>query len=346
MSLEQQIQILVDRIDSDGATLENEEATKNALILPMLRALGYDVFNPNEVRPEFSADTPGRRAEKVDYAIFLNGDIEILVECKALRSSLKPKEVNQLFRYFSATSARLAVLTDGETYKFYTDLDASNLMDAQPFLVIRLEQLNSLDLRQLEKFEKRNFDIDKIVADAEDLKFRSSIKKELSSEFSDPSEEFVRMLSSRVFPGNITSKVREKFAPIVKSAAEAMIRETVNRRLRDAIQATTPTNDEKPESETDEAVTTDMELKGFHIVQAIAAKATSPTRVGFRDAKAYCAILLDDNNRKPVCRLHFNNENRLRISIGREPEKHELTEVRDIYRFSDEIRRQVLQMDS
>lgn len=346
MSLDQQIQTLMDRIDSNGATLENEEATKNALILPMLRALGYDVFNPSEVRPEYSADAPGRRAEKVDYAIFLNGEIKILVECKALRSSLKLKEANQLYRYFSATSARLAILTDGETYKFYTDLEASNLMDAQPFLVIGLEQLSTPDLRQLEKFEKRNFDIDKIVANAEDLKFRSSIKKELSREFSDPSDEFVRMLSSRVFPGNITSKVREKFAPIVKSAADAMIRETINRRLRDAIQATTPASDEETEIEADEIVTTDTELKGFHIVQAIAAKTTSPTRVAYRDAKAYCAILLDDNNRKPICRLHFNNENRLRISIGREPEKHELAEVRDIYRFADEIRQQVLQMDS
>lgn len=347
MGIEQSIQPIIERIETSGAALETEEATKNALIMPMLRALGYDVFNPNEVVPEYTADTPGRRAEKVDYAILLDGGVRILVECKSLHSSLDVKEAKQLFRYFNSTDARLAILTDGETYKFYTDVDAPNRMDDQPFLTLSISQLSPHDIRQLERFEKSNFDTDIIVATAEDLKYRTLIKREIASEFASPSEEFVRLLTGRVYSGRVTPHVREKFEAIVKSASDLMIRELVNKRLRDAIHDTGPSNEPDEEEASSEIITTDTEIAGYHIVQAIAAEVVDPRRVGYRDAQAYCAILLDNNNRKTICRLFFNNEDRLRIVtfVGREETRHELSDVRSIYKIGDAIRARLRELD-
>lgn len=65
-------------------SLETEEATKNALIMPFLNTLGYDVFNPLEVVPEFVADSRLKKDEKVDYAIMKDGKPIILIECKKI----------------------------------------------------------------------------------------------------------------------------------------------------------------------------------------------------------------------------------------------------------------------
>lgn len=53
--------------------------------------------------------------------------------------------------------------------------------------------------------------------------------------------------------------------------------------------------------------TTVEEIEGFHIVRAILAKKVDPKRIVMRDTKSYCGVLLDDNNRKPICRLRFNH---------------------------------------
>ena len=63
-----------------------EEATKNALVMPFLQVLGYDVFDPLEVVPEYVADVGMKRGEKVDYAILMDGDPIIIIECKAVGS--------------------------------------------------------------------------------------------------------------------------------------------------------------------------------------------------------------------------------------------------------------------
>lgn len=69
MDFADQIMQLADRVDKMKAQLQTEEATKNALIMPFIQALGYDVFNPMEVIPEFTSDVGTKKGEKVDYAI-------------------------------------------------------------------------------------------------------------------------------------------------------------------------------------------------------------------------------------------------------------------------------------
>lgn len=95
--------------------------------MPFFSLLGYDVFDPHEFIPEFTADVGIKKGEKVDYAITKDGKPIILIEAKWCGDNLE-KHGSQLFRYFGTTSAKFGILTNGIIYKFYTDLDESNKM--------------------------------------------------------------------------------------------------------------------------------------------------------------------------------------------------------------------------
>jgi hypothetical protein len=195
--------------------LLTEEAAKTALVMPFLQALGYDVFNPSEVVPEFTADVGTKKGEKVDYAIRSGGKVVILIECKPSSAELNLNHAGQLFRYFSVTDARLAILTNGVSYQFYSDVEKPNKMDEKPFFSFSMDAIKSTDVKTLEKFAKATFDIDKIVQEAGNLKVQSLIRKELEREFAEPSEEFVSMLARRVHEGRITPAVKESFSKLL-----------------------------------------------------------------------------------------------------------------------------------
>ncbi len=116
------------RVETLRASLQTEEATKTAIIMPFFAMLGYDVFNPQEFVPEFTADVGTKKGEKVDYAIVDNGNPIILIEAKWIGENLN-KHDSQLFRYFATTTAKIGILTNGLIYKFYTDLETPNKMD-------------------------------------------------------------------------------------------------------------------------------------------------------------------------------------------------------------------------
>ena len=122
------VQSIAERIKKNQQFIQTEEATKTAFIMPFLQLLGYDVFNPTEVVPEFTADVGIKEGEKVDYAIVLNGQPEILIECKMCGHELNAANENQLLRYFHASKAKFGILTNGVVYKFYTDLAEPNKM--------------------------------------------------------------------------------------------------------------------------------------------------------------------------------------------------------------------------
>lgn len=121
--------------------LLTEEAAKTALVMPFLQALGYDVFNPSEVVPEFTADVGTKKGEKVDYAICAGNKVTILVECKPSSAELDINHAGQLFRYFSVTNTRLAILTNGVVYKFFSDIERPNRMDDKPFFVFSVDAI-------------------------------------------------------------------------------------------------------------------------------------------------------------------------------------------------------------
>ncbi len=316
MDFIERLDTLAKKVQQVGSTIETEEATKNAFVMPFLHSvLGYDVFDPSEVVPEYTADSGIKKGEKVDYAILKDGQVQILIECKKYGESIKEKHAAQLFRYFTVTHARIAILTNGATYAFYTDLDAPNKMDERPFLVLDLEDIDDYIIPELKKLTKSAFDVDSIVDAAGELKYLSECKNLLEEQFQSPDEEFVKFFASRIYNGVLTPKVKQQFLDITKKALKQFLSDSVNDRLKNAIQSDTQfTNspslnieESNPlESKEDKIVTTDEELEGFQIIKAIFRQKFDISRIISRDTQSYFGVLLDDNNRKPLCRLRFN----------------------------------------
>lgn len=316
---------------------------KTAVVLPFLKALGYDVFNPLEVIPEFTADAVGKKGEKVDYVISIDGEIRILIECKPINTELNVKHLSQLYRYFSVTSAKFAILTNGRYFQFYTDLDATNKLDSRPFFSFDLMEYNTSILNELKKFERASFDVANIMATAERLKYVSGIKQNILKEFENPTEGFVKLVCNDVYEGRFTATVMEMLTSVTKSALREVISDAVKSRLSNALQTTAEADEKEisalPAVNEPDIMTTEEEIEGFMIVKAIARAVIGAERVIMRDAKSYCAILIDDNNRKPLLRMHFNKKNKQIGLFDETPdEKVDIETLDDIYKYSDRIK--------
>ena len=348
MSVEENISMLTKRLPGLLGHLQTEESTKNALVMPFISALGYDVFNPQEVVPEFTADVGIKKGEKVDYAIASDGEIIMLIECKKSGTDLKSADMSQLYRYFSVTHARIAILTNGVKYHLYSDLDKSNKMDDRPFFEFDLSDLRPNALREIKKLSKESFNLDQVLSTASELKYTSQIKKELAAQIEEPEEDIVRFFFKKTQPGAVfVQSAKEQFTPLVSRAFKEFINERVSDRLRsalktDSVDSAAPTEDvgtSDQAEQKDGIVTTEEELDGFRIVRAIVCKMVHPSRVTHRDTKSYMGILLDDNNRKPICRLWFNSKQKY-IGIfdaNREEKRIPIDELEDIYHYTEEL---------
>lgn len=358
MDFNDAVATLTKKIRDIGPVIETEEATKNAFIMPFIsNVLGYDVFNPAEVIPEFTADVGVKRGEKVDYAILKDGKVQILMECKKLGDTLDLRYASQLFRYFAVTESRIAILTNGQEYQIFTDADMPNRMDEKPFLVFDLLDIDRTLLSEIQKLSKDTFDLESVVSAAEELKYISGIRKVIAGEAKEPSDEWVRFFVNRLYEGRTTQKIVEQFRPLVTRALHQYIGDQVQGRLKTALDddgqpltAAKPTAAAAPVIDgavaqtaglvaMSDVQTTDEELEGFNIVRAIACADVDPERVVHRDGKAYFAILLDDNNRKPIIRLHLNSKNKKFVTTfeaGKDGTRRDIDSVVDIYQVAGE----------
>lgn len=339
MELHNQLKALADKIHQLKDKIETEESTKHAFVLPFINILGYDTFNPTEVVPEFTADLGLKKGEKVDYAIFQNGNPILIVECKNWREDLNVHN-SQLFRYFHVTKTRFSLLTNGIEYRFYTDLEEPNKMDEKPFLEFDITRVKENMVNEIAKFHKSNFDVDSIVDNASSLKYTREIKRLISEELIIPSHDFVRLFANKAYSGRLTERVMEEFKELVQKAFNQTISEKVNDRLNAAINKEAEKQQEdtietqEPESK---IITTEEEMEGFRIVVAILRRKLPVSRIIHRDTQSYFGILLDDNNRKPLCRLHLNGGNKyLGVFDDKKNETREpIQSVDDIYKFED-----------
>ena len=348
---------LAAKVRLQGPAIQTEEATKNAFVMPFINTvLGYDVFDPQEVTPEFVCDIGTKKGEKIDYAIMKNGEVQILIECKKIGESLSINHASQLFRYFHVTSARISILTNGQVYRFFTDLDAPNKMDEKPFLELDLLDIDEYSVPELIKLTKSAFDVDSIINAAGELKYVSQLKKLIGAQVSKPEDDFVKFFASRVYEGAITQKVREQFFELTRKALAQFLNDQINDRLKSAmsgaIQPTVAsltmansTNvdiQDRDESE-DKILTTLEELEGYHIVRAVVRSVVDAKRIVQRDTQSYFGILLDDNNRKPICRLHFNRSQKY-LGIFDEEKyetRHAISTNDEIYEYADQLKRTV-----
>lgn len=333
MDFKEELKNYVKRIENTKDTLQTEEATKMALILPFFQLLGYDVFNTAEFCPEFTADIGIKKGEKVDYAILVAGEPVILVEAKAANKKLDNHK-SQLFRYFVSTPAKFAILTNGIEYRFYSDLDEPNKMDKDPFLTVNLLNLKDAQISQLSKFQKSNFSISDILDSASLLKYVNIFKDYIDRQFQEPADEFVKLLLQPVYKGVKTQNVIERFRPVVTKAMTEYLTETLNEKLQAALEttATTSANDIN-------ALKTNEHWEILNIVKEILQNVIDVRKISLKYTSAYIAVLYEKNTRKWICRITLSsaqqnliipdeNKNELRFSIN---------DISDLYNYSEQI---------
>jgi predicted type IV restriction endonuclease len=350
MDLKDQLKLIAERVIKLKDQIQTEEATKNAFIMPFLQSLGYDVFNPIEVVPEYITDIGTKKGEKIDYAIFKDGKPTILIECKDWRQNLNLHD-GQLLRYFHVSKAKFGLLTNGIVYRFYSDLVEPNKMDEKPFMEFNITEIKDNQIEELKKFHKANFDAESIVNNASELKYTIELKHLLQQELTNPSADFVKHFAKQVYPSVVTAKVLEQFTNLTKKSIQQYISDLITERLKTALtkedeetkESIGNIDTEQPDLDNSKVETTDEELEGFLIVKTILRQQITSTRVTFRDAQSYFAILLDDNNRKTICRLYLNGNKKF-IGVFDEQKKEtkiETTNLDDIFKHSEILNKTV-----
>lgn len=350
------IRIVSQRIQQLRNSISTEEATKTALIMPFFQTLGYDVFNPAEFTPEYIADVGIKKGEKVDYAIMEDGRPTILIEAKSIREPLT-KHDSQLFRYYGTTKAKFAILTNGDVYRFYTDLETPNVMDSVPFFEITLSNIKDNEIKELYKFKKQEFNVNTILSTAEELKYLSAIKDQLKTLSQLPSDELIRLLIQECYQGMKTQSVVDKFRPIVAKAFNQFINENMNERIKHVISgepsSTSPhiVPDLEDDASSEVAAdtidlpvqpvieTTQEEIEGYATVKVLLGSIIDKDRIFYRDNASYFNILIDNSNRKWVCRLHLNSLTNKYITFRDEPNtRYKINHVYEIEQFTDRLR--------
>ena len=347
MDLDDRLREVSGRIAKRLDSVKTEEATKTALVLPFItHVLGFNVFDPDEVVPEFTADVGTKKGEKVDYAIVANGSPIMLFECKHYGVDLSKEPASQLYRYFSVTAARLGVLTDGVIYRFFSDIDEPNKMDQRPFLELNMLDAESIDADELKRFTKPAFDLDKILDTSKDLKYTREVLRLLAAEWANPSEALVRHFASQVYDGVKTKAVVEQFERATRKAMHQFLTRRISDRLKSALSSS---DEEEPPISGDDTqtaevaesdiVTTEEELRGYYAVTAILAPDVAADRVILRDSKSRCSIVLD-HWKQTICRLYFNSPQKKIGLIGPEwaEEKVAIDRVNDIFAHAARIR--------
>lgn len=351
------IRTVSQRIKQLKHSIATEEATKTALIMPFFQALGYDVFNPAEFTPEYIADVGIKKGEKVDYAIMEEGHPTILIEAKSIRETLTRHD-SQLFRYYGTTKAKFAILTNGDIYRFYTDLEIPNVMDTVPFFEITLSSLKDSDIKELHKFKKQEFNVNTILSTAEELKYLSAIKDQLTTLSQVPSDDLIKLLIQDFYQGMKTQTVVDKFRPIVSKAFNQFINENMNERIKNAISGEIDTSESvsissrdtiEPEAVESEPLidipaqptieTTQEEIEGYATVKVLLGSTIDMNRIFYRDNASYFNILIDDSNRKWVCRLHLNSLTNKYITFRDEPNvRHKINHVYEIANHTERLK--------
>jgi hypothetical protein len=345
MDFKDQIKQLGERVNKLKDQINTEEATKNAFIMPFMQILGYDVFNPTEVVPEFVSDIGLKKGEKIDYAIFKDGMPTILIECKHWAQNLNLHD-GQLLRYFHVSKAKFGLLTNGIIYRFYSDLVEANKMDEKPFLDFNITDIKDNQIEELKKFHKTVFDSESIVNTASELKYTNELKALLHQELSNPSTEFVKHFAKQVYPSVVTAKVLELFTNLTKKSIQQHISDLITERLKTALTKEDEATKEQLADESEslkidesKVQTTEEELEGYMIVKSILREKISAKRVSHRDAQSYFAILLDDNNRKTICRLYLNGQKKYLVILDENKKeiRNEISSIDDLFNYSSEL---------
>ena len=355
MEFEEKISQLVKRVITTADTLKNEEMTKNALVMPFISALGYDVFNPLEVVPEYSAPIGEHKDARVDYAILKDGKPILLIECKAYGTELdRSKHCAQLQMYFIGTEARHAILTDGDTYQFYTDSEKPNKMDEKPYMQLKMSSLDKSLIPEIFKLSKDKFDENELSDRAIELKYSNEFKRILNAQIANPDDEFTKFFLKQIHSGPITQRVLDHYKPILKTSCNQYISSIIIKRLQDAelVEDNEKTQNTENENvpiveEAPQIVTTQDEWEGYYLVKSLLVGIVEPERVIIKDTFSYCNVLLDKVT-QPLCRMYFNNPKNKRVGLydKEQEEKVSINTLNDMLQLADRIKNTVKKYQS
>jgi len=239
-------------------------------------------------------------------------------------------------------------------YRLHSDLDEPNKMDTKPSLEFNVLEMDGVVVEELKKFTKSAFDLDSTLEAASELKYSKEIKRILSQQLREPSEDFVKFFASQIYSGRVTQSVRHRFTQITKQALNQFITDRVYDRLKSAMSTegesaskgevtasdVTGSDGSAPDQVDSEIVTTEEEIQALYIVKAILHDVVDVKRIVMRDVRTYCGILLDDNNRKPICRLRFNGTQRYLgfLNEQRQEERVPIAHVDDIYGYDGRLK--------
>lgn len=275
-----------------------------SLVAPFFQILGYDIFNPSEFCPEFTADVGIKKGEKVDYAILINGTPIILIEVKSIGKNLD-RHSSQLFRYYSATNARFAILTNGLTYRFYTDLNEKNKMDTEPFYEFNLLSLSPDDYIEIPKFSKECFNEESIFDNASILMYSNQFMDYLHEQLSCPNDEFVRFFLKNAYQGIKTQNVIDKFRPILRKSLNDYIDKIVKEKMTSLVNTSSYIS--AGNQETRKLFPSKEELEFHKSIQNMLKDLTDASNVTYKKTESYFAILYKNNVRKWLIRIIISN---------------------------------------
>lgn len=362
MDFKDQLAQLSDKIAKQKDNIATEEATKTSFIMPMIAALGYDVFNPFEVVPEMECDLT-KRGDKIDYAIMKDNTPILLIECKHCKQNLDLHST-QLAKYYAASNARFGVLTNGVEYRFYADLEKQNIMDEKPFFVVNMVDLSDNDIEQLKKFHKSYYNEHDILSTAQELQITIQIKDLLNKNFQQPSDEFTRYFVKCLNDWKSSSKLIEQYRPILKKSIASVINDIIDDRLNVAIKSEGVSETKQSEEQTasdvsEEAtakelpngvvfqdeekgiVTTQEEIDAYNIVRSILSQYVDEERIQYTDYKSYFTVNLDGSMWWWICRLSFKPYSK-RICLPKENYESnywlKIENINDLYKHIDKLK--------
>ncbi|WP_417032621.1 type I restriction endonuclease [Barnesiella intestinihominis] len=364
MDFKDTIQQIVEKIAKQKDSIATEEATKTSFVMPVIAALGYDVFNPFEVVPEMDCDLVKRKGEKIDYAIMKDENPILLIECKHCKQNLNLHDT-QLQRYFVASKARFGVLTNGIEYRFYTDLEKVNIMDEKPFLVVNMLDLSDNDIEQLKKFHKSYYNEQDILSTAQELQITIQVKEMLNRNFQMPDDEFTRYFVRNLNDGKYTAKLVDQYRPIVKKSIASVINDIISDRLNVAMKNENKEEKQIPQEVENEnqqpnemneeklpdgvvfqdrekgIVTTQEEIDAYNIVRSILRQYVDVSRIQYNDYKTYFSVNIDGSTWWWICRIYIGKRSK-KICLPKDNYKTnewiDIETIDDIFNYADGLK--------
>lgn len=332
MSIENAVERIHRLATTRAQAFESEEAVKAALIMPFLAGLGHDPFDPDQVVAGYRIGTT-----KVDFATIDNaGEPKVLISVTTTPEDLGTGPARNLTTLLAQTG-EIGVLTDGRVFSFHA-LDAGREMVSEPFLKFDLKEY-VIDAAILQPLSRDGYDLTAAIAAGRMTKLPIVAFEALISQLSEQGDLHA-MFAGAIVPGGVATDASriavteafDKAARILRGEESALPRE--------------PESETESDDEEGRVLSGDEEA-AFQEIRRIASKHIDPSRIHARPAKAYLAVLLDDNNRRTISRLYFSAFSSRYVSTfkGRNEAKKRISGYADIIQYEQEILDRLRELD-